>query len=322
MTVANTGAQPTGPMTLEQGLAAFKAKMAENNAQAEDTAIPLEPEDGEEAVETADDTQQDENTEAVSADESESEAEEPDDRPVILPDGSQITVEEARKGYLRQADFTRKTQEVAKEREALAARESAAVQNLGALYQQLASLQETEPNWLQLAQDPNVDPKQLQMQQAYWQNKKAVLEQTRQIVAQTEANNRAVAQSKAREALLANDNTDSPWKGKTQSDLDAGLSNIGKYVSERFPNLPLELLAGLTNPEAFIMIEESRQFRELQKAKPKAQLAVKDKPKPFKPGAKSTVTPQAENLRLLHEAFLKNPSPENAFKYERAKSGR
>lgn len=52
----------------------------------------------------------------------EPEAEEPDQPAQIsLPDGSQVTLDEAVKGYLRQSDYTRKVTEIAQQRKALEA---------------------------------------------------------------------------------------------------------------------------------------------------------------------------------------------------------
>ena len=47
--------------------------------------------------------------------------EEPAPVQLTLPDGTQVTVDEAAKGYLRQADYTRKSQEVAQRRQAVEA---------------------------------------------------------------------------------------------------------------------------------------------------------------------------------------------------------
>jgi hypothetical protein len=327
---ANTP-QGTGAMTLDEAVTHMTGKLAERGATVDDTAInhPADPDDeaalgslpeGTEGQEQTADAE--DNAEAVSDDESEAETQEPDTRPIILPDGSEITVEEARKGYLRQADFTRKTQALAQEREGLAAREQAAVQQLGGLYQQLASLQETEPTPAELYQLRQKDPAKYEEVKAYWDYRRPIMQKAQQVIQQQQANALQVAQTKARQSLIASDNSDSPWKGKSENDLDAGLDKIGSYMRERFPGVPGDVLSSLTFPEAFIIIEESRQFRELQKAKPKAALAVKGKPAPFKPGAKSTASPQSEQIRLLDEAFRRNPTVENATALHMAKAAR
>lgn len=318
MTVPNTGVQPTGMMTLESGLVALKAKMAEGKTTAKEQVTITLDDDGvempaEEAEQIESEPASEETAESVSADESQAETEEPDNRPVILPDGSEITVEEARKGYLRQADFTKKTTEVARERDAIAFREQAALKEFGALYQQLASLQETEPNWMQRSQE--VAPEQYNRERAEWEHKKAVMGYAQRTMADNNARMLAVEKSKAREALSSGA-FDPSWKDPKV--LSAALNNISDYWIER--GLPSGILEGITDPTIIEVVEESRRWRELQKSKPKAALAVKGKPAPFKPGAKSTATPQTETLRLLGEAFRKNPSIDNATALERARS--
>lgn len=323
MTIPNT-AQATGPMTLEQGLQSFKAKMAEKGVKPDDLVKPLTPEgfevedQTEEPEEVAtEEPAQEENTETVSTDEPEESAPElaSESQQILLQDGSKVTVEEARKGYLRNADYTRKTQAVAQERDAFIAEKQAAVQQIGALYQQLASLQEQEPNWLQLAQDPNVDPKQLQASQAYWQHKKTAMEQARQLMQHTQAQASNAAKAKAFQTLNAGE-FEPTWKDPKV--LQSALGTISEYILER--GIPAEMLEHVNHHAIIEMAEESRRYRELQKQKPKAALAVKGKPQPFKPGAKSTASPQAEQIRSLEEAFRKNPSIDNATKLERAKS--
>jgi hypothetical protein len=74
-------------------------------------------EDTEEAQETA---ATDEGTEEPAAEEAEDPAAEQPAQ-IVLPDGTQVTIEEVTKGYLRQADYTRKVTEVASQRKALEA---------------------------------------------------------------------------------------------------------------------------------------------------------------------------------------------------------
>lgn len=62
----------------------------------------------------------DEGTEESATEEAEEPAAEPATQ-VVLPDGTQVPLEEVTKGYLRQADYTRKVTEVASQRKALEA---------------------------------------------------------------------------------------------------------------------------------------------------------------------------------------------------------
>lgn len=309
-------------MTLEQGLISLKAKMAQGNATPDNqVATKLDEEgvelpEGEQPVEQQEaDTDSQENAESVSEADQEADVEIPLNGKISMPDGSTITAEEARKGYLRQSDFTRKTTEIAREREALAAREQAAVQHLGGLYQQVASLQEMEPNWLQLANDPNVDPKQLQAAQLQWQHRKGVLAETKRTMEAHQAQARQVRMAKAFETLSSGE-FDPAWKDSKS--LQKGLSTVSEYLAER--GVPQELIESVDHHVLIEIAEESRRYRELNNAKPKAALAVKGKPLPFKPGAKSTATPQTEAVRQMEEVYRKNPSIDNAVQLEKARA--
>lgn len=323
MLVQPNPAQATGAMTLDQGVAHMKAKMAANGAKADDAVIvhPSDPDDEQAELEVeggplADETDGQENTEAVSDDDSQAEQREPDKRPILLPDGSEITVEEARKGYLRQSDWTRKTQATAQKERDLVVREQAITQQLGGLYQQLASLQERPPTpdqWNRMASE--MEPKDFQRAQAYWQNRTSIMAQAQQTIQQNNA--RALQSEKAQAFEKLNSGEFEPaWKDANT--LKKALNVVSDYWIER--GLPADILDGITNATIIEVVEESRRYRELLKGKPKAALAVQGKPKPFTPGAKSTATPQSENIRLLQEAFTKKPSVDNAVALQKAKA--
>lgn len=320
MTVANPAAQPaTGPMTLEQGVAQLSARLTAKNATIDDAVVahPNDPnEEPPEAEVEGGTPAAEENAEAVSEAESPETTEEPDNRPVILPDGSEITVEEARKGYLRQSDYTRKTQEIARERESLATAKQVEVKKVADLYQQLSQFQEAEPNWLDLARDPNTDPKQLQAAQLYWQQRKSVMAKAQQEIRDAEANQLRSQKAAAFQALTES-KLEPTWKDPKV--LKASLDTLSTYWTDI--GLPAEMLAGIANPVIIETLEKARRYDAAMANKPKATLAVKGKPAPIKPGAKSAASPQSENLRLLSEQFRKNPTFENGVALQKAKAG-
>lgn len=324
MNVANTP-QGTGPMTLEQGLTAFKAKQA-GTVSVDDLALKAddaEPDpldatsEGEELT-----AELEENAEAVSDDESEAEQEKPDTRPIILPDGSEITVEEARKGYLRQSDFTRKTTDLARERENLTVQYGAEMQKVGGLYQQLASLQEKPPTpdqMLELSRTKTSE--EFQQIKEYWTYRTAVLNEAKSQLNQHQAQAHRAAKSRAFEVLGSGEivpgiASEPTWKDPKVMKVD--LQKTADWMVEL--GLDPDSVSGLDNPVAIWIGDMARRQFELQKAQPKAALAVKGKPAPFKPGSKSTASPQSEILRSASEAFRKNPTPQNAFLMEKAKA--
>jgi hypothetical protein len=319
-------AQAAGTVpSYEQGLSKLLSK--QQGAKAEDFVAPSVTEDTDEngyPVEEAEqlseqstepEADQDENAESVSADDSQPEKEEPDTRPILLPDGSEITVEEARKGYLRQSDWTRKTQAIAQEREQLQAQHSAKMGEVERLVKNLTSLEEQEPDWLALARDPQVDPKQLQAAQAYWTQKKATIAEAQNAAAQTARQAAANAKAQARETLLSGE-LNKAWKDPAVFQKD--LEKTADWMVEM--GFSATSVNNLANPLSIWVADMARKQFELEKAKPKAALAVKGKPAPFKPGAKSTASPQAEGLKLLQEKFRTNPSMENGIALERARA--
>lgn len=89
---------------------------------------------------------------------------------VALPDGTQTTLKDLAQGNLRQADYSRKTAELAKARKELEAEEQRLKDYEQQLNQQLASLDEPEPDWEKLAEE---DPLGLPLEQVKWQKKQA-----------------------------------------------------------------------------------------------------------------------------------------------------
>ncbi len=327
---ANTP-QGTGAMTLDQGVAAMKAKMADKGAKIDDTAIVHQADQDEEldqfgadAPEQVEDAALAEDAEAVSADESQEPEQEPDTRPIILPDGAEITVEEARKGYLRQAEFTRKTQSLAAQLQSNTAQHGAEMQKVSGLYQQLASLQERPPTPDQMMElSRTKTPEEFQQIQAYWQYRTTVMNEAKTQIEHTQAQAMRAAKSQAFEVLSSGEIVpgvafEPTWKDPKV--LSADLQKTADWMVEM--GLEPESVNGLNNPLAIWISDLARRQFELQKAKPKAALAVKGKPLPFKPGSKSTASPQAENIRLLSEAFRKTPSVANAVALQKAKAGR
>ncbi|MBY0512057.1 MAG: hypothetical protein K2P94_18115, partial [Rhodospirillaceae bacterium] len=254
--------QGTGAMTLDQGVAHLKAKLAERGASADDQAIVHRDEDDEDgsvyggAAEGLEGSALDETAEAGGADELQDPRREPDDRPVTLPDGSEITVDEARKGYLRQADFTRKTTELAQERKALEAREQAVMHELSGLYQHLASSEEAEPDWQRLAREAS--PADYQRVQNYWRQKTAHANHGKKAVQQAHARAFA-AQRQQMWNTLQSGSFEPAWKDATA--LKTGLENLSGYLIQR--GIPAELVSSIHLPAVVEIAEESRRYREL-----------------------------------------------------------
>jgi hypothetical protein len=122
-----------------------------------------------------------ENVEEPVADEA---AETPDTEETYLDiDGNQVSLSEVRASYLRQADYTKKTQELAEQRKVYQEAQfdknqlrTEALQGIEVLKQQMAiEFQQLEmPNWDELLRD---DPHQFLLEQQKWQKREAAVKQ-------------------------------------------------------------------------------------------------------------------------------------------------
>lgn len=119
----------------------------------------------------------------------------------------EIDQEELERGYLRHADYTRKTQEHADKVRAdearLSAKEAQIQQQLDVLkanVEAFAIPTEQEPNWAELAAE--LEPKEYQQRQAQWQQKQAQRNQAAQLYQQMQEAELSQRQESERRALL------------------------------------------------------------------------------------------------------------------------
>lgn len=120
-----------------------------DNATPEQDDTAIDWYDGDPEEDTAaepEDTATDDGTDETATEEpAEPEAEEPAGK-VTLADGSQISLDEAVKGYMRQADYTRKTQEFAQQRTSLTTRASELDQTIQVFVDHLSKLMPKAPD--------------------------------------------------------------------------------------------------------------------------------------------------------------------------------
>ena len=166
MTIGDT--PETGPLTVEEYLDSMapegqaepeKVEPAEAEAQAEPEAEEIEAE-GEEAEQDEPEAE-DDAPEAYSV-------EEYGEITVQLSDGTRTTLKDLAQGTLRQADYSRKTAELAQERKALKETAEQLAQRERQLNEQFASLEEPEPDWRKLAEE---DPLGWQLTKLEWDKK-------------------------------------------------------------------------------------------------------------------------------------------------------
>lgn len=209
-----------------------------------------------------------------------------------LDDGSEITLEEAKKGYQRYSDYTRKTQELGAERTKFQSEReqfSETQQQTKLMLEQAATLiqavlpQKPDPKLLE------TDPFEYNKQRANWEawqdwartiddNKRKLEAES---VAQTEAQIKARIKNES-EALftakpeLREKSKRDEWKGN----LLATLPDAYGFTAE-------EILA-TADHRMLLMADDAAKWRALQKQKPQAMQKAKDAPPVQKPGARPT----------------------------------
>lgn len=227
-----------------------------------------------------------------------------------------LTLEELQKGYQRQSDYTRKTQEVAQHRagvennlQFLAQQRQQVDQVLGVASQLLQAQMPQEPDWNGLAQDP--DPRVMILARANWERH------------QTKLNQFQTAQAANREA----------WSYEQNQLLQNRMNSEVERLVEKMPALkdpakrseararfstyamaqgftPQEL-SGVTDHRMLLVLDDAAKYRELvERAKTRktgmAPSEARPAPTPIRtatPGARSTqtrsMTKAAENFKRL-----------------------
>lgn len=298
MTIDNTTPSVDGSALSEHQGASILAgiRHAVTDASAE---TPAETVEEQPLLETTPETTDD----AVTT-EGESETPETEESHVVeinLPDGSKITADEAAKGYLRQGDYTRKTQALSQKERELQAREAEAINGLKALVQELDSQREREPDWLKVFQD---DPIGGPAKKVEWEQK----ERSRVIARQLAEQHQVASLQKAKQDAyneLASGTHNPAWKDSKV--LAKDLQATRDYALSL--GFTPESLDGLAFAPAIVALNESRMWRELQAKKPEVQRAVAAKPKPIRPGGKSTESSADKNRNASINRFHQTKTP-------------
>lgn len=202
----------------------------------------------------------------------------------------ELALDELRLGYMRTADYQRKTQEVATQRaeiqnqftQAVQAEQAKYVQQLqaqDAFLQQLAAPELQNVDWNRLSME---DPAQFvalyhktnQLQQARQQIAQQIQDaENQRIYAQQQQLAQAIPQAQERlKAKIPN------WSPELQATLrDTGMKDYGFSAEE---------IGSVLDPRQVEVLHDAMQWRQLQKQKPITEKKVVSLPKVLKPGAK------------------------------------
>lgn len=314
----NTPAEGTVSLTAEQADLKIAALMGSDAPDgeaepAEEAEVPSHEEADAEEVHPETDTAEEE----LSDEDAEPEAAEvpsfSDDTEVEV-NGEKIKVKDLKSGYLRQSDYTRKTQELAVARQQAESQVRAQyTDHLRTLENALIDHFPQEPNWQQLAED---NPAQYIAEKEAWNKRLTDLNGVRQLRAQQEAF--AVAQ---RDQAIAHAQAQA-YENLVQMHPEFAKSPEGKvspvavelvsYFTQEV-GLPEQLLEQVDDARLFSILYDAMRFRRQEAQKSKTVQAVSNKPPLAKPGVTQGKATSAQTDYKNGMARLKRTgSPQDA----------
>lgn len=277
------------------------AEVEETEATAE-AAIDA-PEDAEQASSEDDSAEAGEAEEAGDSEDAQDEQEEDNSLYTVVIDGKEqkVSLEEALKGYQRQSDYTRKTQEVAERSKAVEAQEQQIAQmrsqyeaSINLLAQEMQRYLPQEPDWEKLHQD---DPINFPIIEKQWRDYKANVAavQQEQLRIQQENSRKEMEQRQkiVEEGTKYLFEKMPEWKDQAKwTEARNQLRDYGRQVGYSDDELNAAL-----DPRAIIVLDKARRWDALQANRPQPQKATA--PKPMRPGTPaSSPRKQTEVLKV------------------------
>lgn len=271
-----------------------------------------EPEEGEESEEEEPEEEGGEEEEAEEPEQEEEE--EPEVVMYTTPEGEEVTLDELKQGYLRQSDYTKKTQTLAEAKGQLQAGAQKIQQERHTLAENLAiALNVVEPQLAELAQ---TDWNKLASEDAYeYTEKRALYDQaqarynqiaqaSQQVIqqqqAQTKANYQAKLQAEQKALIMAMPDMGDPSKARqlrTQLK-EYAISNIGLSEKEA---------ANIIDHRMVMMMNKARMYDELNESSLSvAKKKVSKTPKKVvRAGQQKSKAEQNQTARKAQQAKLK-----------------
>lgn len=225
-----------------------------------------------------------------------------------------LSIKQLQQGFMRQQDYQRKTQELAKQREGLTNEIDGKTKpviegyekNLTVLRQAVMAAIAPELQGVNLVQLAQEDPS------AYVQ-KQARLQQVGQLFQSIDSELHKVAQAKAQEATLAKQQA-------IQSAVETLQRDIPDWGSEKYQDLmkygidlgysPQEMQENI-DPRMFKLLDVAKKYDALQKAKPEVEKKVAKVPKLLKAGTDDKNV-KADHAQEKWSRLQKDKSPEAA----------
>lgn len=264
----------------------------------------------EEAEELAEEeTEESEEVEEDPTEESEEEAEDEPDvitEGVIEIDGEQISVEEIKLGYMRQSDYTKKTQAVAEQRKAAEEQTQSYESTLSALLTAAgADLSRFEGvNWEQAAVDNPEQYKQAKaMHDQTLQTYNFIKSQAEEHMQRSEAQQQAAMKERAKDSLTVLKSTIPNWSNDVYY-------SVGEYAKSSL-GVTQEEFNSITDHRSITAMYKAMQF---DQAKTETKKKVKSSPKKTLSGKKADPKDlgKQEKYRKSRERLKKSGSMDDA----------
>lgn len=273
---------PEGTISMDDAI----GLLIPEDQEAEETEA--DPESDEDTPETAEDSEVGDDEGEDTDDEGEGPEDDDPEFEIETPKGKQrVTLSELRAGYMRQADYTRKTMDVSEKRRDVERREAEIAQlkdELSERLQVLAVNTDPEPNWMELAQ--KLDPREFNAARVQWEQRQRQRDMARQEWQQLQAHERSQTIAKEQEALFE---VFPEWREPARFQevarkLTSGAETYGFAADE---------IAGMVDHRFVRVLNDAIAYRELMAKEPAAKKVVKPKPG-LKPGAKPNRKVQQE----------------------------
>lgn len=292
-----------------------EAKLEEETEEVESE----EQSEDESEVEEESETEEESEDESESEEESEDEAEEEPKTYTVKVDGKEekVSLDELLKGYSRDADYRRKTMQLAGERKSLseelnAVREErqAYKQSLAVLQAQLEMAAVKEPDWASLRSQ---DPVQYLLAQQEWSARKerlAELEKQRTLIEQQqEADEKSQLEATLQQEAAKLVEVLPEWrdakraKQEKQEIVEFATSVLG-FTSEE--------MAEVYDHRAVLALRDAMRYRQMMAKREKLKPQIAAKSKPLKAGGGKTTPAKKSGLRVARERLAKTGSVRDA----------
>ncbi|MDX2143009.1 MAG: hypothetical protein SFV19_06620 [Rhodospirillaceae bacterium] len=232
-------------------------------------------------------------------------------QPMIDIDGVKLTADEIKQGYMRTADYTRKTQELSERARAVSQEREMKLARLAELVEGLAAEQIAEPDWVEVAR---ADPRNWVQKKALWDSRRTAVESAQRILAAE----RADALDRARAQMVAELRATYNPAWREPQVLQRDFAQLAAYA--RAQGFTDEEVESISSAHHIRTLDKARKWDELQRQRPIAAKRLSAKPNVQRPGAKADqVAAHQRQLQSAWERFLKSPSVENGVAYSRAK---